>query len=62
MVTLHLLLENVEKQLPIALLNVQHALVNFALADECYEKAIDDYNLLQDTREAYLNAQNLYRY
>ena len=53
-------LENVEKQLPIALLNVQHALVNFALADECYEKAIDDYNLLQDTREAYLNAQNLY--
>lgn len=53
-------LENVEKQLPIALLNVQHALINFALADECYEKEIDDYNLLQDTREAYLNAQNLY--
>lgn len=51
---------NVEKQLPVALENVYHALENFAIADECYEKGIEDYNLLQDAREAYLNAQNLY--
>ncbi len=51
---------NVEKQLPIALLNVKHSLENFALADECYEKGVDDYNLLQDNRQSYLDAQNLY--
>ncbi len=51
---------NAEKQLPIALLNVEHALKNFALADECYEKGVDDYNLLQDNRQSYLDAQNLY--
>lgn len=53
-------LRNVEKQLPVALLNVQHSLENFAIADECYEKGIEDYNLLQDARNAYLDAQNLY--
>lgn len=51
---------NVEKQLPVALLNVEHSLENFAIADECYEKGIEDYNLLQDARNAYLDAQNLY--
>lgn len=51
---------NAEKQLPVALLNVEHSLRNFAIADECYEKGIEDYNLLQDARNAYLDAQNLY--
>lgn len=51
---------NAEKQLPIALLNVKQSLENFAIADECYEKGIEDYNLLQDARNAYLDAQNLY--
>ena len=51
---------NVEKQLPVALENVQRSLENFAIADECYEKGIEDYNLLQDARNAYLDAQNLY--
>ncbi len=51
---------NVEKQLPVALENVHHSLENFAYADECYEKGVEDYNLLQDAREAYLDAQNLY--
>lgn len=53
-------LRNAEKQLPVALLNVEHSLENFAIADECYEKGIEDYNLLQDARNAYLDAQNLY--
>lgn len=53
-------LKNVEKQLPVALLNVEHSLENFAIADECYEKGIEDYNLLQDARNSYLDAQNLY--
>ncbi len=53
-------LRNAEKQLPVALLNVLHSLENFAIADECYEKGIEDYNLLQDARNAYLDAQNLY--
>lgn len=51
---------NVEKQLPIALENIYRALENFAIADECYEKGIEDYNLLQDARNAYLDAQLLY--
>lgn len=53
-------LRNAEKQLPVALLNVEHSLENFAIADECYEKGIEDYNLLQDARNSYLDAQNLY--
>lgn len=51
---------NVEAQLPVALENVYHSLENFAIADECYEKGIEDYNLLQDARNAYLDAQILY--
>ncbi len=51
---------NVEKQLPVAFTNVWHSLKNFAIADECYEKGIEDYNLLQDARNGYLEAQNLY--
>ncbi len=52
--------QNVEKQLPVAFTNVWHSLKNFAIADECYEKGIEDYNLLQDARNGYLEAQNLY--
>ena len=51
---------NAEKQIPITFMNIVQALENFALADECYEQGLEDYNLLQDARNGYLNAQNLY--